>query len=121
MSSEFKVNIGRSNTILYCDYWEKTIQFYRDILKFTITYETDWFVEFQITNQAYLSIADTQSTTISSSKGNGLTLSFEIGDLDKAHSLLSKEGVNISQINPIWGTRSFYIFDPEGHRIEFWT
>jgi len=121
MDSDYTEMITRSNTILYCEHREKTIQFYRDILKLAITYKTEWFVEFQIASQAYLSIADAEHTTILSSKGNGLILSFKVGDLEKVHSLLTKKRIYVSKIKPIWGARAFYLYDPEGHRIEFWT
>ena len=120
MESKFKGKIVRSNTILYCDHWNETIKFYRDILKLSIHHETDWLVEFQLLDRAYLSIADAHRTSIKSAKGDGLTLSLEVKDVDRAHGLLLAAGVKVSPIKPIWGARAFYLHDPEGHRIELW-
>jgi len=53
-------------------------------------------------------------------KGNGLTISFKVEDVDRAHRLLCELGVKVYEIKPIWGVRAFYLHDPEGHRIELW-
>jgi len=29
-------------------------------------------------------------------------------------------GVDVSKIKSIWGARAFYLYDPEGHRVELW-
>ncbi len=121
MESIFNEKIVRSNTILYCEHWNKTIKFYRDILKLSIAHETDWLVEFQLLDHAYLSIADAHRATIQSAKGIGLTLSFKVEDVDRAHGLLCGLGIKVSEIKSIWGERAFYLHDPEGHRIELWT
>ena len=52
------VPLDRANTILYCRRWEATVAFYRDPLRLPVTHHTDWFVEFRLTDGAYLSVAD---------------------------------------------------------------
>ena len=113
--------IKRINTILYCRNWETTVRFYRDTLKFSVKHETEWFVEFHLTGNTYLSIADASFTSIKSVDGDGITLSWQVEDIEFSHRWLHKLGVKTSQIKTIWGARSFYFFDPEGHRIEMWT
>lgn len=44
------MKIERANTILYCQKWSEVVTFYRDSLKFFVSYQTDWFVEFQLKN-----------------------------------------------------------------------
>lgn len=112
--------IERTNTILYCHHWDETVTFYRNILQFSITHQTDWFVEFQLTNNAYLSIADTRRATIQSVAGQGTTLSWQVADLDEVHANLGQQGIKTTSIQQKWGARLFYLHDPEGHRIEFW-
>lgn len=90
------------------------------MLKFKESYKTDWLVEFQITECAYLSIADAHRATINGAKGAGITLSFQIDDVDRVHRLLKAHGVTASIIKNIWNARAFSIHDPEGHRIESW-
>jgi catechol 2,3-dioxygenase-like lactoylglutathione lyase family enzyme len=113
--------IDRTNTILYCRHWQPTVDFYRDVLKLPVNHETAWLVEFRATEGSYLSIADAKCTTIEAAGGRGTTLSLKIGDLDSVHRLMQSVGVEASRIRKIWGSRAFYIHDPEGHRLELWT
>jgi catechol 2,3-dioxygenase-like lactoylglutathione lyase family enzyme len=113
--------IKRINTILYCRNWDDTVKFYRDVLKLDVNHKTEWLVEFQLIDNTFLSIADVAFTSIQSSKGSGITLSFQVENIDVAHRRLREIGIETGPIKPIWGARAFYIFDPEGHRIELWS
>ncbi|MFC1567494.1 VOC family protein [Thermodesulfobacteriota bacterium] len=114
-------NIKQANTILYCRNWKATVGFYRDTLKFSVHYERDWFIEFHLTGSSYLSIADESLSSIKSVDGNGVTLSWQVEDIELAHGWLHELGIKTSPIKSIWGVQSFYFFDPEGHRVELWT
>jgi catechol 2,3-dioxygenase-like lactoylglutathione lyase family enzyme len=113
--------IKRSNTILYCRNWEVTVKFYRDVLKFSINHESEWFVEFQLANGTYLSIANEENASIKCAGGRGITLSWQIEGVEKIHRRLNRLGINVSRIKRIWGSQAFYLFDPEGHRLELWS
>ena len=113
--------IKRINTILYCRNWNDTVKFYRDVLKLTVHHKAEWLVEFQLIDNTFLSIANAASTSIKSSNGDGITLSFQVGNIDIAHRRLREIGIETGPIKAIWGSRAFYIFDPEGHRIELWS
>jgi len=113
--------IKRINTILYCRNWDDTVKFYRDVLKLDVNHKTEWLVEFQLIDNTFLSIANVAFTSIQSSKGSGITLSFQVENIDVAHRRLCEIGIETGPIKPIWGARAFYIFDPEGHRIELWS
>lgn len=71
-----------TNTILYCRKWHQTVEFYRDQLNLSITFSTDWFVEFRLNQDSRLSIADEQRSSIKSSEGKGITLAFEVHDIE---------------------------------------
>ena len=114
------MNIGRTNTILYCDKWVETVTFYRDILKFPINHQKDWFIEFRLASHTYLSVADANRASIDSVGGQGITLSWQVDDLHQMRDYLQYQQVTTSPIKTIWGALSFYVHDPEGHRIEFW-
>ena len=114
-------SIKRINTILYCRNWNETVRFYRDVLKLNVNVETEWLVEFQLIENTFLSIANTAFTTIQSAKGSGITLSIQVENVDIAYRRLRGIGINTGSIKTIWGARAFYIFDPEGHRIELWS
>lgn len=110
------------NTILYCHHWHETVAFYRDVLDFPVTFENDWFVEFRINEHARLSVANEQRATIKSSKGAGLTLAFQVDQADEMWQYLLSKGINTDKItNHPWGGRSFFLFDPEGNRLEVWS
>ncbi|MEE4600921.1 MAG: VOC family protein [Desulfobacteraceae bacterium] len=111
----------QANTILYARRWKETVAFYRDFLGFEISFQCDWFVEFRLTPTAFLSVADQSRTTIASAEGKGITLSFKIDDLQEAHRGLIADGQAPTAIRPqVMGADVFYLFDPEGTRIEFW-
>lgn len=112
--------IQRSNTILYCRNWAETVAFYRDLFQFKINHQTDWFVEFQIAPNAYLSIANENRATIKTADGQGITLSWQVEDIEEAHRFFSEHDVSITEIKKKWGAFVCYLHDPEGHRIELW-
>jgi catechol 2,3-dioxygenase-like lactoylglutathione lyase family enzyme len=113
--------IKRSNTILYCRNWKTTVEFYRDVLKLVVNHETEWFVEFQLFDSTYLSIANAAGTSIESAAGRGITISFQVEAVEVSHGRLRNMGIETGPIKTIWGSRGFYMFDPEGHRLELWS
>ncbi|TKB06396.1 VOC family protein [Desulforhopalus sp. IMCC35007] len=115
------MQIKTSNTILYCRKWKETVSFYRDVLKLDLHFVNDWFVEFSLNSGARLSIANEESASIKSCSGNGITICFQIDDIQIMHTCLMNLRVNPTQIKVIWGSKAFYVYDPEGNRIEFWS
>lgn len=111
-----------ANTILYCRHWPETVQFYRDGLGLRINFSSDWFIEFQITSTAYLSLADERRATIKSSAGAGITVTFQVEDADQTWQMLRSAGLAPEPLRDhAWGARVFYLYDPEGHRLEIWS
>lgn len=116
-----KMKINTFNTIIYCDKWDETLNFYANTLGLTVGFSTSWFVEFIIGTDARLSIADQKRSRFSSAHGMGLTLSLEVTSIDDAHNHMIQKGLNPSPVTEHpWNARVFYIHDPEGNRIEFW-
>jgi catechol 2,3-dioxygenase-like lactoylglutathione lyase family enzyme len=115
-----RVSVDRVNTVLYCDRWAATVDFYRQLLGFDVAHESDWFVEFRLTAGAFLSIADASRATIEAVDGKGVTLTFHTDALAESKALLDGNGVATTPISRRWGADAFYGHDPEGHRIEFW-
>ncbi len=110
------------NTIVYCRKWRETVSFYRDILGFPVTFENNWFVEFETAAHARLSVADEQRATVKSAGGQGLTLAFQVEEADATWQSLTARGVNVGKIaDHPWGGRAFFLFDPEGNRLEVWS
>lgn len=115
------MGVQRTNTILYCRKWRKTVSFYGDILGLPVHHATDWLIEFQVTDHSFVSIADAARATIESAAGAGLTLAWQVTDVAALHGILRRRGVDIGPIQIRWGARVAYFHDPEGHRIEVWS
>jgi catechol 2,3-dioxygenase-like lactoylglutathione lyase family enzyme len=115
-------SLKSTNTILYCQRWQETVDFYQNQLQLPVTFASDWFVEFQLTGTAHLSVADERRATIKSSGGAGLTLTLQVDDADQAWQMLRQQGLTLGPLKDhAWGARVFYFFDPEGHRLEIWS
>jgi catechol 2,3-dioxygenase-like lactoylglutathione lyase family enzyme len=115
------MNLNTANTILYCRRWEETVRFYRDGLGLPVVFATDWFVEFCLAADSRLSIADDARATVRSSGGAGITLSLQVEDIQAEHTDAERAGLEPTAIRAHpWRADTFYLFDPEGHRIEIW-
>lgn len=114
-------SIITGNFIIYCDNWQSTVSFYRDLLALEINYENDWFVEFILTDSARLSVANANRASIDSSAGQGITIALQVLDLAQRHQMFTDQVIEITPIKEhAWGAQVFYLKDPEGNRIEFW-
>jgi catechol 2,3-dioxygenase-like lactoylglutathione lyase family enzyme len=114
------ISLKRSNTILYCHHWTETVHFYKNQLGLPVAFENDWFVEFQLTAASFLSIANSARATIADVQGQGITLTWEVGDLEEVKNRLEKQGISTTPIQHKWNALVCYAHDPEGHRLEFW-
>ena len=114
------LEVRRTNTILYCRRWTETVQFYRDVLGLAGHWLSEWFVEFRLTADSFVSIADAARATISPAGGAGITLSWQVADVEDFQRFLLDKGVAPGAITTRWGGRCFYFHDPEGHRLEAW-
>ncbi|MDD3620474.1 MAG: VOC family protein [Desulfobulbaceae bacterium] len=116
-----KKSLMTANAILYCKEWDATVRFYRDRLGLPVLFATDWFVEFGLSAAARLSIADEKHASIKSCGGEGITLALQVEDIDSVRTSAEGLGLKPTAIkrHP-WDARVFYLFDPEGHRLEIW-
>lgn len=111
-----------TNTILYCAKWAETVAFYRNGLELPVTFESDWFVEFSLGGSAHLSIADERRATIKSSGGQGVTITVQVENIEASWGTLHQRGISLGPIKTHrWGAKVFYLFDPEGYRLEIWS
>lgn len=115
------LEVERTNTVLYCDRWTEMVAFYRDALGFTVAFENDWFVEFAVHPGAFVSVADASRSSIRPGDGSGLTLSWQVSDVEIVRTSLSDAGVDVSDIARRFGARVVDVSNPAGNRIEFWS
>ncbi|MBA3012730.1 MAG: VOC family protein [Proteobacteria bacterium] len=115
------MKINAVNTILYCNQWKETVDFYAIGLNLRVLLDREWFVEFRLTDSARLSIADARRTTVKSNGGSGITISLRVDNLQSAHMDFQQRNLNPTPIRPLWGSMVFYLYDPEGNRLEFWS
>lgn len=115
------MEVVTTSTILYCSHWDAAVRFYRDGLELPVLFSTDWFMEFRLSPHARLSIADDTRASIKCAGGAGLTIALEVEDIDAAWDLVARRDLGPTAIRDHpWQARVFYLFDPEGHRIEIW-
>lgn len=115
------IQVGRSNTILYCRRWLPTVRFYRGALGLAVLAANEWYVEFRVTSASSLSVADSARAPINDVGGQGITLSWRVPDLAGTRRRMEDGGLEPSRIRPVGGAVAFYLADPEGHRIEIWS
>lgn len=115
------IEIKTSNTILYCKQWSEMVAFYRSLFDFPVSTSLDWFIEFEMSETARLSIADESRTSIESNDGKGITLTFEVDDIQGTCTKLVKMGLEDVRVKEhSWGAQVIHVYDPEGNRVEFW-
>lgn len=115
-------DIEVANTVLYCDRWRACVDFYRAGLGLRECFRRDWFVEFELTKTARLSVADASRTSIGSAGGSGVTVTLRVADVRAARAELVARGLSPGEIRAHpWNAELFHVFDPDGNRVEYWT
>ena len=97
------------------------VRFYRDQLQLPVNFSIDWFIEFYLPPNARLSIADEKRSTIKSSSGNGITLTFQVEEIESVHKHVDNLGLKPTAIRKHqWDAMVFHLIDPESNRLEVW-
>jgi len=110
------------NVILYCRQWSEAVAFYRDTLGFPPKLATDWLVEFEAGPDLCLSVADAKRTTIQPAGGAGITVTFRVANVRGVWQDLLGKDVKVEPLRDNrFGGLAFFLRDPEGHRLEFWS
>ncbi|OMH29198.1 hypothetical protein BGP75_20530 [Motiliproteus sp. MSK22-1] len=116
------MNIKSTNTILYCSKWQETVNFYKIKLALEVNESFDWFVEFKLNENSFLSIADQSRASINSCDGTGVTITMKVDNIEEVHAYLVAQELNPTPIiDHKWGARVIHVLDPEGHRLEYWS
>ena len=91
------------------------------LLGLEVIFSSEWFVEFQVTPESRISIADERHSSVKSSEGKGITLTLEVEDIESVWKDLDQIKLKPGKIKKHpWKAKVFYMKNPEGHRIEVW-
>ena len=116
------MEIKTTNTILYCKKWRETVTFYHKVIGLTPKTESSWMIEFVLTPTSCLSVADAKRTSIRPASGAGITLTFQVPDLTDTWRTLTERDIQVDPIRDCrMGGQAFFLRDPEGNRLEFWS
>jgi catechol 2,3-dioxygenase-like lactoylglutathione lyase family enzyme len=114
--------------LLIQDY-QACLQFYRDILGFTVTWDDGDYAGFQdgdmrlaIFKREMMSEAIGNTEKITNVIGQDkFVLIFEVSDVDDEYRQLTEKGIQFTKIPqdyPGWGIRAAYFRDPDGNLIK---
>lgn len=117
------------HTRLLIQDYQACLQFYRDILGFTVTWDDGDYAGFQdgdmrlaIFKREMMSEAIGTTEKISNVIGQDkFVLIFEVSDVDNYYRQLTEKGVQFAKVPqdyPGWGIRAAYFRDPDGNLIE---
>ena len=115
------LEVERTNTVLYVERWSEAVAFYREVLGLTVAFENDWFVEFALNAGSFVSVADASRSSVRAGDGAGVTLSWQVADVDEVRTSLRDAGAEVGEVVTRFGARVFDVFDPAGNRIELWS
>lgn len=102
-----------------------TSAFYIEYFRFAPSFESDWYVHLQSTEDSKVNIAILQGDhetipAVARGKVSGLLLNFEVEDVDAIHDELVAKGFEIlrSLRDEDFGQRHFIVSDPNGVLID---
>ncbi len=122
MTKRTTADVLSVNTILYTARFEPCVKFYGSLPGFESTFSNDWFVEFRVGGGGCVSVADAGRTSVDAGGPAGLTLTFQVKDADEIHARLTALGMSATTPrNHPWGARTFFVYDPDDRRLEFWS
>ena len=123
--------LKRNIPMLFPTDLDASVTFYTRVLGFVEADRGDDFVELQSGEMALWLHSDTQiededfrATLHEHTRGIGLTLNFEVDNVDKyLERTVEKGGAPLEQepSNTPWGTRKFTIRDPDGYHLSFFS
>lgn len=111
--------------VIMTDIVAETSAFYVDHFHFAPSFESDWYVHLQSTQDPSVNIAVLKGDhetipSVGRGKVSGLLLNFEVEDVDAVHDALIAKGLTILQ--PLrdedFGQRHFIVSDPNGVLID---
>ena len=110
-----------TNTILYCEPFHETVEFYRWLLDQAGAKLAEWLFEFSIGQMpAGLSVADASRCSVTAGDGRGLTVSWQVASLEEPIAELEARRIRYQRRSRMGGDCLLFR-DPAGNRIEVWS
>ncbi len=122
MAKKNNPGIDMNIVFIYFNDLEKAINFYEDVLGFTLAIDQGWTKIYQSSTSGYIGLVDSARGFHKASEVKPLILCFRVPDVDAWYLHLQSQGVPI--LKDIKNSeelhiRAFLIEDPEGHTLEF--
>ena len=124
------MKLAMKYVILYVNDFDKTMEFYKDVLGLPVKMQQGTYVEFD-TGYTTLAVNTRQSvqelTGLNVLEGDSTSKTFEVGfvveSVEETIEALRQKGVNIVKepVTKPWGQTVAYVSDPDGHYIEICT
>ena len=124
------MKLAMKYVILYVTNFDKSMEFYKNILGLAVKMQQGTYVEFD-TGHTTLAINTRQSvaelTGLDVLESNRSSKTFEVGfvvdDVEETVETLRQKGVTIVKepVTKPWGQTVAYVLDPDGHYIEICT
>jgi lactoylglutathione lyase len=114
--------IDMNIVFIYFNDLAKAMNFYEDVLGFTLAIDQGWTKIYQSSTSGYIGLVDGTRGYHKASEVKPLILCFRVPDVDAWYQYLLSQGVpmlkdikNSEELH----IRAFLIEDPEGHTLEF--
>jgi len=122
MAEKKNPGIDMSIVFIYFNDLARAMNFYEDVLGFTLVIDQGWTKIYQSSTSGYIGLVDSTRGFHKASEVKPLILCFRVPDVDAWYDRLQTQGVPI--LKDIKNSeelriRAFLIEDPEGHTLEF--
>ena len=122
------MKLAMKYVILYVNDFDKTMEFYKNILELPVKMQQGTYVEFD-TGYTTLAINTRQSVqeltglNVLDGTSNTFEVGFVVDHVEETIEALRQKGVNIVKepVTKPWGQTVAYVSDPDGHYIEICT
>jgi catechol 2,3-dioxygenase-like lactoylglutathione lyase family enzyme len=115
--------IDFNHVLIYVSDVKRAVRFYRDRLGFQIIEEEKGYARLRSPrSNSTIGLHHLRGRKRPSQRQGGITLYFEVKNLDQLCRKLASEGVKIGQMpeDMPWGWRHAYLRDPDGHELSLY-
>jgi catechol 2,3-dioxygenase-like lactoylglutathione lyase family enzyme len=115
-------NIELNHVIFYVENAKKSSDFYQKLLGVSIIEEAFGYARLSSPQKSFTIGIHEFEEGISPPLNEGITIYFEVSDLDNYCSLLKENGFIFDQLpeDMPWGWRHAYLTDPDGHKLSLY-